>query len=83
MANMTYYVAMPFKHDETGDLVVGEPREACDAGQAIRYADVFASSPENCGAVAFARTGDPSLGDFDDAKILKTFGEVDMMMVGG
>jgi hypothetical protein len=24
-----------------------------------------------------SRTGDPSVGDFDDAKILKVFGEVD------
>jgi hypothetical protein len=28
-------------------------------------------------AIAFSRTGDPALGDFEDAVILKTVGEVD------
>jgi hypothetical protein len=31
-----------------------------------------------CGAIAFSRTGDPALGDFEDAVILKTIGEVDI-----
>jgi hypothetical protein len=30
----------------------------------------------NAGAVAFSRRGDPNLGEFGDAVILKTFGEV-------
>jgi hypothetical protein len=30
----------------------------------------------NAGAVAFSRTGDPNLGDFEDAVILKAYGEV-------
>jgi hypothetical protein len=29
---------------------------------------------EHCGAIAFSRTGDPALGDFEDAVILKTVG---------
>jgi hypothetical protein len=28
------------------------------------------------GAVAFSRSGDPNIGEFDDAVILKTFGQV-------
>jgi len=31
-----------------------------------------------CGAIAFSRTGDPALGDFEDAVILKAIGEVDI-----
>jgi hypothetical protein len=31
-----------------------------------------------CGAIAFSRTGDPALGDFEDAVILKTIGKVDI-----
>ena len=31
----------------------------------------------NCGAVAYSRTGDPKLGDFDEAVMIQTFGEVD------
>jgi hypothetical protein len=30
----------------------------------------------NVGAVAFGRTGDPDVGVFDDAVVLKKFGEV-------
>jgi hypothetical protein len=30
------------------------------------------------GAIAFSRTGDPALGDFEDAVILKTVGEVNV-----
>jgi hypothetical protein len=30
----------------------------------------------NAGAVAFSRSGDPNSGEFDDAVILKTFGQV-------
>jgi hypothetical protein len=30
----------------------------------------------NVGAIAFSRSGDPNLGAFKDAVILKTFGEV-------
>jgi hypothetical protein len=31
----------------------------------------------HCGAIVFSRTGDPAIGDFEDAVILKTVGEVD------
>jgi len=41
MADVTYYVALPF-----------------------------------VGAVAFSRTGDPSLGEFADAILLRAFGDV-------
>jgi hypothetical protein len=32
--------------------------------------------PANAGALSFKRTGDPSLGNFADATILRKFGEV-------
>jgi hypothetical protein len=35
---------------------------------------IAASGP--AGAVAFSRSGDPNLGEFEDAVILKTFGDV-------
>jgi hypothetical protein len=40
-------------------------------------ANALASSESHCGAVAFSRTGDPAIGEFDDAVILKTVGYVD------
>jgi hypothetical protein len=32
--------------------------------------------PANAGAIAFKRSGDPLLGDFSDAIVIKRFGEV-------
>jgi hypothetical protein len=32
----------------------------------------------HCGAIAFSRTGDPAVGDFDDAMIWEAVGEVDV-----
>jgi hypothetical protein len=78
MPTMTYYVALAFKRSEdNGDIVACEPKEARSVDQAIRMADSLAVSEGHCGAIAFSRSGDPSLGDFEDAVILKTVGEVD------
>jgi hypothetical protein len=32
--------------------------------------------PANAGAVAFKRAGDPNIGEFSDAVVLKRFGDV-------
>jgi hypothetical protein len=45
--------------------------------QAVRIANSLAKVAGHCGAIAFSRTGDRAIGDFDDAVILKTIGEVD------
>ena len=37
---------------------------------------------EHAGAVAFSRTGDPTIGEFQDAVILAQFGEVDLDSLG-
>jgi hypothetical protein len=37
----------------------------------------------HCGAIAFSRTGDPAIGDFKDAVILRTVGEVDVGLLTG
>jgi len=78
MGTMTYYVALAFKRSEDGgDIVACDPKEARSSEQAIRMARSLAAKEGHCGAIAFSRTGDPALGDFEDAVILKTFGEVD------
>jgi hypothetical protein len=79
MAATTYYVALAFKRSEdNGDIVARDPKEARSADQAIRLAGSLAVVEGHCGAIAFSRTGDPALGDFEDAMILKTIGEVDI-----
>ena len=77
MTDLTYYVALPFRRDDAGMPVAGEPQECRDASKAVRVASILAIDAANCGALAFSRTGDPSLGDFDDAKVIKIFGDVD------
>jgi hypothetical protein len=42
---------------------------------AIRRAESMLRDPANAGALAFKRSGDPNMGNFDDATILKSFGE--------
>jgi len=79
MGAMTYYVALAFKRsEEGGDIVACEPKEIRSPDQAIRMAGSLAAMEGHCGAIAFSRTGDPALGDFEDAVILKTVGEVDI-----
>jgi hypothetical protein len=74
-AVMVYYVALSFIHVE-GGLAPGEAVECPHGASAVRRAQALASNKDYAGAVAFSRIGDPNLGEFDDAVILKTFGEV-------
>jgi transposase-like protein len=39
-------------------------------------AEALSRKPGNVGAVAFSRTGDPAIGEFGDAKVIRKFGEV-------
>jgi hypothetical protein len=77
MAAVTYHVVLAFMRSEDGDIFAEEPKEARSADQAIRMAKTLAATQPHCGALAFSRTGDPTVGEFDDAVILKTIGEVD------
>jgi hypothetical protein len=72
---MIYYVAMPFVPTDHG-LTLGQAVECSSASAAIRRAEVMAHQAVHVGAVAFSRNGDPNLGEFDDAVVLKAFGEV-------
>jgi hypothetical protein len=74
MSTVTYYVAMGFERDEEGELVAMEPMEARSASAAIARARSLGNS--KAGAIAFSRTGDPNLGDFADAVVLFSIGEV-------
>jgi hypothetical protein len=73
---MIYYVALPFTPVEGGCVAPGQAVECPHAAAAIRRADAMSRDEANAGAVAFSRNGSPDLGEFEDAVILKTFGEV-------
>jgi hypothetical protein len=72
---MVYYVALPFIPIE-GGLAPGEAVECPNGAAAIRRAQAMAFNEANAGAVAFSRSGDPNVGEFEDAVVLKTFGQV-------
>jgi len=72
--SVTYYVALPFLRTEDG-MAAGQGQECPTASAAIRRAETMAHDAANAGALAFKRSGDPNLGSFNDATILKTFGD--------
>jgi hypothetical protein len=75
MADITYYVALPFIATDEG-IVAGEPTECLNLLAVVVKAEALSRKQRNVGAVAFSRTGDPATGDFGDAKVLKKFGDV-------
>jgi hypothetical protein len=81
MAQITYHVAMPYLPTSKGRLKEGEAQPAASALQAKRMAEAMAKRVGPAGgAVAFSKTGDPDLGDWQDAVVLATFGEVPMQV---
>ena len=76
MADVTYYVAMPFLQDDAGLPVAGAAEECQSSSGALRRAEVLSRVPGSVGAIAFSRTGDPSIGEFSDAQLLRKFGQV-------
>ena len=73
--SVTYYVALPFLGGEEG-VVPGQAQEVPNESGAIRLAEIMSRKPEHVGALAFKRTGDPNMGNFGEAIVLRTFGEV-------
>jgi hypothetical protein len=72
---VTYYVALPFIRTEDG-VAPGDAQEMPSESAALRRAEAMARQSSNAGALAFKRSGDPAMGNFSDAVVLKTFGEV-------
>ena len=76
MPDVTYYVALPFVLDDTGSPMAGTAEECQSSSAAVRRAEVMSRSAGSIGAVAFCRSGDPMIGEFGDAEVLKKFGNV-------
>ena len=64
--SVTYYVALPFVKTEEG-VAPGEAEEMPNERAAIRRAESMSRHPTNGGAIAFQRSGDPNIGNFNDA----------------
>jgi hypothetical protein len=75
MSEVTYYVALPFVLTTDG-FAPGEAVECSNSNAAMMRAGALSHNPSYVGALAFSRTGDPAIGDFRDAKIIRRFGDV-------
>jgi hypothetical protein len=75
MAEATYYVALPFAATDDG-ITAGEPTECFNPIAVVMRAEALSRKVGHIGAVAISRTGDPATGDFIDAKVIRTFGDV-------
>jgi hypothetical protein len=76
MADVTYYVALPFVQDDGGSPVAGAAEECQSSSGALRRAELLSKTTGCVGAVAFSRTGDPLIGEFGDAQLLRRYGDV-------
>jgi hypothetical protein len=76
MTDVTYYVALPFLQDDTGAMVAGAAEECQSSTAALRRAELLSRVAGCIGAIAFSRTGDPMIGEFGDARLLRKFGNV-------
>jgi hypothetical protein len=75
MAEITYYVALPFIATDDG-IAAGEPMECFNPTAVVIRAEALSRKEGHVGAVAFSRTGDPATGDFSDAQVIRKFGDV-------
>lgn len=76
MSEITYYVAMAFTQDPSGVLIAGTAEECQSSTMALLRAEMMSHLEGNIGAVAFSRSGDPMMGEFSDARLLRKFGQV-------
>ncbi len=70
----TFYVVQPFTKGKRGGLKADQPIQASSAEAAIRRAERLAET--KAGVLAFAQTGDPEMGDFDEPIFLARHGDV-------
>ncbi len=73
MGNVTYFVVLPIVRNEEGELVAEDGQEAPNAFAAQRRAQALVG--RKVGAIAFSRTGDPAIGEFDEAVVLGRYGD--------
>jgi len=75
MAEETYFVALPFIATD-GGVAPGQPVECFNSNAAVMRAEALSRKQGHVGAVAFSRTGDPATGVFNDAEVIRKFGDV-------
>jgi hypothetical protein len=74
MPKVTYFAVLPFSRDADGDFLAESAIDVRSAAEARTTAARMGVADR--GAVAFSKTGDPQLGEWDDAVILGRYGDV-------
>jgi hypothetical protein len=74
MPRITYFAVLPFSRTGEGDFLAGAAIEVRCAEEARSIASRI-EGPDQ-GAVAFSKTGDPQLGEWEDAVILSRYSDV-------
>ena len=75
MAEITFFVALPFDFDD-GGIAAGEPIDCPSPAAAVQRAQGLWKVFGHAGAVAFSRTTDFEIGKFNDKHLLRRFGQV-------
>ena len=74
MSKITYFAVLPFSRDADGDFLAEAAIDVRSAAEARATASRMGVADR--GAVAFSKTGDPQLGEWEDAVILGRYGDV-------
>lgn len=72
-SSTTYYVVQSFTRDRVG-LRMDAPIQAFSEGTARRTAERLSS--RKAAVMAFARTGNPATGEFDEPRLLARYGQL-------
>jgi hypothetical protein len=75
MADLTYFIALPFDFVD-GGIAAGEPINCPNPAAAIQSARGLWKVFGHAGAVAFSRTTDFEIGKFNHTHVLCRFGQV-------
>lgn len=75
MTDFVLFVALAFEMSDD-ELKPGERVECSTGDAAIEVAEALSQKYGNSGAIAFAQQGAQSTGQFEDAVLVRTFGEV-------
>jgi hypothetical protein len=74
MPRITYFAVLPFSRTAHGDFLAEAAIEVRSPDEARATASRMEG--EGKGAIAFAKTGDAQLGEWEDAVILGRYGDV-------
>ncbi|TJV19665.1 hypothetical protein [Mesorhizobium sp.] len=76
---LTYFVVQSYEKTAKGALAAATPIQVQDEQHAMRLAEKL--SQTNAGVIAFSRSGDPASGEYEDARVLCSYGSLPVLEV--